>query len=83
MFRGFVLNAGAYVSRVKCTHPIDIPEIVVANDDLHLCSDESFHIGDIPALIDLALMTGDREWFEKLQIELEWWKKSGEILGKK
>lgn len=79
---GYVLAVGEISTYIECTVPIDM-RIMAKNDTFLPCSDDSIHIDDIPALIDLALMTGDKEWFGKLQIEVEWWKKSGELLSKK
>jgi hypothetical protein len=35
-------------------------ELLTENEDVHLC------IGNIDSLIDLALATGDKEWFMEL-----------------
>lgn len=70
---GFVIDINESRVAIYVTIPKNYGALVMNQNDVWL-ADESIWMDDIPTLIDLSLMIGDREWFEKWTKELSMWK---------
>jgi hypothetical protein len=75
---GFVVAFAPGRVVIQTTIPKNYGAVIVPTEDV-MPADDTIWLDDIPALIDLALMIRDREWFQKWVHELSMWKSVEEI----